>query len=709
MRGNGVERKSAMVGKRLIQARMTVPHEKAYRKELNRQEHIYDIYVEIQEDEMTRKYEVKPNEGKATICRLPEMFKYAKGVKCDSEILIFHHPNGILNKLTDRVIIEFFQNHPDVDLVYADEDVCVASEEERIRLSEKNAPVSRRCCPFLKPVPAYETFLSFNYIQNIWAIRKSKYDLITGDMIAKNVISTVSDVKLLEENNALLNDMNWEELCYDFLLRAWEFLGEERLARLPKILFHKFEEAPEATYDGASYDFDTIKNASFARRNVLARMCHKDGFSYPVYGLEGVGERKISIIIPSKDNPFVLGKCLASIREKSTYKNYEIIVIDNGSTEENFKLIQGLQKKYSFTYIYKQMEFNFSTMNNRAVKEAKGEYLLLLNDDMEVVTRDWMELLLGQAAQENIGAVGAKLLYPESERIQHVGITNAVDGPVHKLLGHEDRKEYHYGRNRLVYNTVGVTGACLMIKRELYDKVGGLNEELKVAYNDVELCFSLLELGYRNVVRNDVVLYHHESMSRGADSRSDSKMKRLKWERDKLYSLHPQFYRYDPYEGGSVSGGSEFGVAMELHYTKKKSKKEHAKATDRVYSVYPPGIAVVFDRIEKEKHLLCEGESFYVLEGYAVVADVDNCRYSFEMIFDGLRGRYVLPMKKMLRSNLEEGFPGATNLRLSGFSVKIEKDELPAGEYEVSVFATDHCSRRRLFQPTGETIKIEGR
>lgn len=698
-----------MVGKKMIQKGLTVPYEKAYRKELNRQEHIYDIYVEIQEDEMTRKYEVKPNAGKATVCRLPEMFKYAKGVKCDSEILIFHHPNGILNKLTDRVIIEFFQNHPGIDLVYADEDVCVASEEERMKLQDKNAPASRRCCPFLKPIPAYETFLSFNYIQNIWAIRKSKYDMIVNDMIDKKVIYRLSEQELENESTAHLSDLNWEELCYDFLLRAWEFLGEDRIARLPKILFHKFEDKEEESYDGASYSYDTIKNASFARRGILARMCHKDGYSYPVYGLEGVGEKKISIIIPSKDNPFVLGKCLSSIRERSTYRNYEIIVIDNGSTEENFKLIQGLQRKYAFTYIYKQTEFNFSAMNNRAVKEARGEYVLFLNDDMEVVTRDWMELLLGQAAQDGVGAVGAKLLYPDGKRIQHVGITNAVDGPVHKLLGHEDEKEYHYGRNRLVYNTVGVTGACLLIHKALFEKVGGFNEELRVAYNDVELCFSLLERGYRNVVRNDVVLYHHESLSRGADSKSKEKMSRLKWERDKLYSLHPQYYRMDPYEGGSVTGGSDFGVAMELHYTKKKNKKDHARMIEKDYSSYPSGVAVVFDRIEKERHLLCEGESFYVLEGYAVVADVDNCRYTFEMILDGLPGKFVLPMQKMLRSNLERGFPGAKNLRLSGFSVKIEKDEIPPGEYEVSVFATDHCSRRRLYQPTGEVIKIESR
>ena len=534
-------------------------------------------------------------------------------------------------------------------------------------------------------------------------------DMIVNDMIAKNVITVPNVGKELDETAAGLSDLNWEELCYDFLLRAWEFLSEERIARLPKILFHKFEDKEEATYEGASYAYDTIKNASFARRNILARMCHKDGYSYPVYGLEGIGDRKISIIIPSKDNPFVLGKCLSSIREKSTYNNYEIIVIDNGSTEANFKLIQGLQKKYSFTYIYKQTEFNFSAMNNRAIREARGEYILLLNDDMEVVTRDWMELLLGQAAQEGVGAVGAKLLYPDGNRIQHVGITNAVDGPVHKLLGHEDKLEYHYGRNKLVYNTVGVTGACLMIRKELYEKVGGLNEELKVAYNDVELCFSLLERGYRNVVRNDVVLYHHESLSRGKDIRSREKMARLKLERDRLYALHPQYYRMDPYEGGSVTGGSEFGVAMELHYTKKKNKKDYAKTTDKDYSSYPPGVAVVFDRIEREKHLLSGGESFYVLEGYAVVADVDNCRYTFEMILDGLPGRYVLPMQKMLRSNLEQGFPGATNLRLSGFSVKIEKDELPAGEYEVSVFAIDHCSRRRLYQPTGEILKIESR
>lgn len=692
-------------GKRLIQKTMAIPYENAYKRELHRQEHIYDMYVEIQEEDMRRAYEAKPETGKAAICRLPEMMKYAKGASCDSEILIFHHPNGILNNLTDKVIVEFFEKNPDVSLAYADEDVCLASEEEHIRLQEKNAPIARRCCPFLKPKPAFETFVSFNYIQNIWAVRKSVYDKITSDMGVKKQKKKKGDKSSADA--AVLSDLNWEELCYDFLLRAWEELGEEKIARIPKILFHKFEEKPETVCNGSDFSYDVIKNASFARRNVFARMCHKDGYSYPVYGLEGCGEKKISILIPSKDNPEVLKTCIQSVKEKSTYKKYEIIVVDNGSNDENKARIGDFCEKNNVEYLYSPMEFNFAAMNNLAAKKAMGEYLLLLNDDMEVVTENWLEILLGQAVQPGVGAVGAKLLYPGSNKIQHVGITNAVDGPVHKLLGLDDEKVYHYGRNRLVYNTMGVTGACLMIKRSLYKELGGLNEELKVAYNDVDLCFNLLEKGYRNVVRNDVVLYHHESLSRGADSHSKEKMQRLKAERDKLYALHPQFYRMDPYEGGSVSGGADFGIAMADHYTKKKNKKEYARVTEKDYSSYPTGVAVVFDRIEKEKHLLSAGESFYVLEGFAVVADVDNCRYTYEMILRGNGKTYVLPMRKMLRSNLEDGFPGASNLRLAGFSVKIEKDELPSGEYEVGVFATDHCSRRRLFQPTGEVLTIK--
>ena len=326
---------------------------------------------------------------------------------------------------------------------------------------------------------------------------------------------------------------------------------------------------------------------------------------------------------------------------------------------------------------------------------------------MEVVTPDWLERMTGQLMQQGIGAVGAKLLYPDSTLIQHVGITNAVDGPVHKLLRKDDTASYNHGRNKLVYNVIGVTGACLMVRKSDFERLGGLKEDLRVAYNDVDLCFSLYEAGLRNVIRNDVILYHHESLSRGVDIMSEEKMKRLKWERDYLYSCHPQFYCKDPYEGANNSGGAEFGVQIQPDYDRIRSKKDGVSASGVNYTAYPAGIYVGFDRIEKDAFLKAREQDIYVVQGYAILPESDNCRYDFEMIFQGENQNYRLPVEKKLRPNMSAGFPNATRLELCGFYCWVTATDLPKGDYRIGLYATDRCSRQKLFQDTGRVLTIE--
>jgi GT2 family glycosyltransferase len=254
---------------------------------------------------------------------------------------------------------------------------------------------------------------------------------------------------------------------------------------------------------------------------------------------------KVSIIIPSKDNPKCLRDCIRSVREHST-GDYEIIVTDNGSSAENAEIYKALCDKY----IYQKREFNFSAMCNMGAEAAEGKYLIFLNDDIVINDARWLEKLTSKAGLENAGAVGAKLLYPSEDRIQHCGVISIANGPVHAFIGARSGEDCYFGRNRLTYNYLAVTAACLCIRRDIFPR---FNEELRVAYNDVELCFRLYKGGYYNMVVNDISIYHYESYSRGNDLADKNKLKRLAAEREKLYKLYPEFKKYDPFYNPELS------------------------------------------------------------------------------------------------------------------------------------------------------------
>lgn len=262
---------------------------------------------------------------------------------------------------------------------------------------------------------------------------------------------------------------------------------------------------------------------------------------------------KISVIIPSKDNYEVLYRCIKSLKDITEYNNYEIILVDNGSGEDNREKYGSLCADVGAEYIYCPMEFNFAKMCNMGADKASGELILLLNDDIEVISSDWLEKMAAQAMEEGIGAVGAKLLYPGSDIIQHCGVVMFPVGPVHILAGLSDSKMWYYGRNRYRYNYMAVTAACLMVKRDKYKACGGMCEELAVGYNDVALCAELCRQGYRNVLCNDVALYHHESVSRGNDLADKRKSERLDREREILYGKYPECKGEDPYYSKGLS------------------------------------------------------------------------------------------------------------------------------------------------------------
>ena len=232
------------------------------------------------------------------------------------------------------------------------------------------------------------------------------------------------------------------------------------------------------------------------------------------------GEPLISIVIPNKDHVEDLRRCITSIEKKSTWKNYEIVVVENNSVEQSirdyYKELESDPKVKIVTY---EGGFNYSRINNVGVKETKGEYLLFLNNDTEVISPDWMEQLLMYAQRKDVGAVGAKLYYADNT-IQHAGVVIGLGA--HRSAGHTHYKmpREHLGyMGRLCYaqDVTAVTGACLMVKKSIYEEVDGLDESFTISLNDVDLCLKIREKGYLNIFTPFAELYHYESKTRGME------------------------------------------------------------------------------------------------------------------------------------------------------------------------------------------------
>ena len=312
---------------------------------------------------------------------------------------------------------------------------------------------------------------------------------------------------------------------HDMILRLTQ--AAKKIAHVPKILYYWRSHAGSVASDinAKTYAIDAAKNAVAAHLTA----CGFSGFKIESsrafetifrirYAI--IGEPKISILIPNKDHADDLRRCIESITDRSSYDNYEIIVIENNSTTEQIKdYYETLDKHPKVRVVNYEGDFNYAKINNFGAGSAEGEYLVLLNNDTEVITRNWMEELLMYAQRSDVGAVGCMLYYPDYT-IQHAGIVLGMGA--HRTAGHS-----HYGMakenlgymGRLCYaqNVSAVTGACLMVKKSLYDEVSGLSEDLAVALNDVDFCLKLRKKGLLNVFTPFAELFHYESASRGTD------------------------------------------------------------------------------------------------------------------------------------------------------------------------------------------------
>ncbi|MCR5302881.1 MAG: glycosyltransferase family 2 protein [Lachnospiraceae bacterium] len=312
---------------------------------------------------------------------------------------------------------------------------------------------------------------------------------------------------------------------HDMILRLTR--EARKIVHVPKILYYWRSHAMSVASDinAKTYAIDAAKNAVAAHLTACGFKDFKIESSRAFETIFRIryaltGSPMVSILIPNRDHADVLRRCVESITDRTSYDNYEIIVIENNSvTDEIREYYDTLEKHPKVRVVKYEGEFNYSKINNFGAGFAKGDYLLLLNNDTEVITRNWIEELLMYAQRSDVGAVGCMLYYPDYT-IQHAGIVLGLGA--HRTAGHS-----HYGMakenlgymGRLCYaqNVSAVTGACMMVKRSLFEEVGGLSEDLAVALNDVDLCLKLRKKGLLNVFTPFAELFHYESASRGTD------------------------------------------------------------------------------------------------------------------------------------------------------------------------------------------------
>ncbi len=622
-----------------------------------------------------------------------------------AEILVFvDTKNGALEEHALQYLAFLFRLHESWDFVYGDEDYVFGECQ---------------LAPWMKPDWSPDTLMAFPYIGRFFAVRRKRYE----------------EIEWLSQEESSVK-------VYDFMLKCGE--REGRIVHVPKVLYHnritaeqveKYGELDQTNpfimsadenmpwlfggLDGRDEEekagYDRVRLDAMERRGCPGKLIEDaNGIRQPVYNLKkGVFGKPsfVSIVIPSKDNVEVLERCVRSVKKYAGYPDFEIIVVDNGSAGAVRARLMQMAKELSFEYYYNPMEFNFSAMVNYGVQKSNGDYILLLNDDCEVIQEDWLVRMLGQAQLPHVGAVGAKLLYPDTDLIQHAGVTNMSIGPGHKLQRESDSKSYYYGRNRFCYDYIGVTAACLLVSKAIYEQVGGFDEDLKVAYNDVAFCFSLIEAGYYNVMRNDVVLYHHESLSRGNDLMSEEKTKRLMDERDVLYRKHPQFWGDDPFYSKNLLGNAvEYAVDYRYPYEMEGCFNLLKKGPQEIPEHwYNDSIYVTVERTGKKR--ICEvdrKEESYLIEGWAYVLNQDNSRYDMSILLQDAAGNWKeCEVYRRYRADVLKILPEQQNVALAGFVAKLDASNIAGGEYKIYLFMKDLCSRQRLVKDTGAVLKAE--
>jgi GT2 family glycosyltransferase len=410
-----------------------------------------------------------------------EALKLADG----AYVAFMDHDDTLAPEALNEVAFAIYRQ-PASDLIYSDED----------KLSDDG---KNRLLPFFKPDWSPELLLGVNYVTHFVVARKTLVDSLQG----------------LREGFDGAQD-------YDFLLRLTETTN--RIVHVPKILYHwRLAEGSTAKSVGEKDYADTAGQEAL-RDAVIRRKLKADVIEIPDrptnYRLKfklPSQHPKVSIIIPFKDKPDLLKQCVASIIGKSSYNNYEIILLSNNSVEEETFSYLNSVKSDKHCRIFKwDHPFNYSKINNYGRKQASGDYLIFLNNDTEVITPNWLEELVGVASQPEIGEVGALLHYPD-KTIQHAGVILGMTGMAGHIFRYLNASDWtDFGMPAWPRNYLAVTAACVTIKASKFDEVGGFDEVFTIAGNDVALGIRLYESGYRNVYWPFAELVHYENISVGS-------------------------------------------------------------------------------------------------------------------------------------------------------------------------------------------------
>jgi GT2 family glycosyltransferase len=408
------------------------------------------------------------------------------------EFIAFLDHDDELSPYALYFVVRALNKNPELDLLYSDED----------KITEKGL----RDTPYFKPDWNPDLFLSQNYMNHLSVFRTKIVRMVGGC------------------RKGLEGAQDW-----DLALRIIETIPESHIQHIPYILYH-WRRIP-GSFSAAAEEKSYIGDAQLR--------CLSDHFTRLHQDVELIKQGQywrakhripdpaplVSLIIPTRDGYHLLHRCIESIYEKSTYRNFEIIVVDNDSEDpRTLTYLSNLEEEGRARVLKYPGDFNYSATNNFAVAQSKGQIIGLLNNDLEAISAEWLEEMMSQALRPEIGAVGARLLYP-NDTIQHVGVILGIGGIAgHWFKGLPNGQNAHFSRPNLVQNLSAVTAACMLVKRSIYEEVGGLDDvKLKIAFNDVDFCLRVMAKGHRNLYTPFAVLYHHESASRGRENTPEKK------------------------------------------------------------------------------------------------------------------------------------------------------------------------------------------
>lgn len=413
--------------------------------------------------------------------------------------------------------VKAINQDPEIDVVYTDEDKLDIDGGELFE-------------PHFKPDFNPDLLTSVNYICHLFVVN---HELLLEVGLFKEEFDGAQD--------------------YDFILRCTE--KARKICHIPKALYHWrcHQDSTASNPESKLYAFEAgarAVKAHYDRLGIPVKSVEK-GIDYGIYHttFEITGDPLVSVIIPNKDHSADLDLCMRSLIEKSTYKNLEFIVVENNSADPaTFAYYEKIQKEFEFVHVVTwEREFNYSAINNFGVTFAKGEYLLFLNNDTELINPESIEEMLGYCQREDVGITGVRLLYSD-DTIQHAGVVVGFGGIAgHTFIGLHKAESSYFNQAMCARNYSAVTAACMMSKRSLFDQVGGFSEDLAVAFNDIDYCMKIRSLNKLVVYVPYALFYHYESKSRGLED-TPEKVERFNREIKKFSEKWPDILRDgDPY------------------------------------------------------------------------------------------------------------------------------------------------------------------